>query len=86
MTITYDWNTPRLVNAYSDEDCGCPVEEWALRGIELSVHFETDGSLEVFADAGEWQREIPLKAATMDAAREEAFAWVRALPAEGDAQ
>lgn len=73
---------PVLERSYQDADCGCPVEEWICRGIELQLHFEADGTMEAYADAGEWDINLPLKATTMIAAREEAFAWVRALPAE----
>ena len=76
------WDTPRLDAAYPDQDCGCPVEEWVLCGICLMIHFEPDGKMEVFADAGEWDATFDLAAVTMETAREEAFEWVRALPSE----
>lgn len=66
--------------AYPDEDCGCPVEEWVVNGISLTIHFEPDGTLEVFADTGDWDLTFPLKAATMVAARTEAFAWANSVP------
>lgn len=70
--------------AYPDEDCGCPVEEWTVCGVSMIIHFEDDGSLEVFADTGEWETTFPLKATDMQAAREEAFAWARSLPSEDE--
>jgi hypothetical protein len=73
-----------LERAYPDPDCGCPVEEWVLNGVSLQIHFEDDGVMEVFADTGDWDANVPLKATTMEAAREEAFAWVRALPTEDE--
>lgn len=76
---------PTLERAYRDEDCGCPVEDWIVRGVSLSIHFEEDGSMEVFADTGDWDANVPLSATTMQGARDEAFAWVMALPAEGEA-
>lgn len=76
------WHVPHLERSYSDPDCGCPIEEWLLSGVSLLLHFEPDGSMELFADAGEWDCEVALKASNMEAAREEAFAWVRALPTE----
>ncbi len=76
------YETPRLDAAYPDENCGCPVEEWLFRGINLMLHFEADGAVELLADAGDWDREVALKATTIEDAREEAFAWVRALPSE----
>lgn len=66
--------------AYSDEDCGCPVEEWVANGVLLTIHYESDGSMAVFADTGDWDHEFTLTAATMDAARAEAFAWANTLP------
>lgn len=76
---------PIFERSYPDEDCGCPVEEWLLRGIHLTLHFEPDGSMEMFADAGDWEADFPLKADTMQLARAEAFAWVHALPSEDEA-
>lgn len=73
---------PRLERAYVDEDCGCSVEHWLFRGIDLTIHFEADGTMEVFADTGAWDHDFALTATTMAAAREETFAWVRALPVE----
>lgn len=73
-----------LEAAYPDEDCGCPVEEWVIRGVSLTIHFEPDGSMEAFADTGDWDANVPLKASSMADAREEAFAWVRALPTEDE--
>lgn len=69
-----------LESAYRDADCGCPVEEWVCAGVSLTLHYEADGSMEVFATTGDWEHEFPLKAATMEAARAEAFAWARSLP------
>ena len=68
--------------AYPDPDCGCPVEEWVVCGITMQIHFEPDGTMEVFADAGEWECEVPLKAKSMSEGRDEAFAWARGLPTE----
>lgn len=73
---------PELLRAYPDEDCGCPVEEWLCGGVELILHFEPDGSMEMFADGGEWDTNVSLKATNMEAARAEAFAWVNALPVQ----
>lgn len=69
-----------LERAYPDPDCGCPVEEWVVAGVNLTLHFEADGKMEAFADNGDWDCDVPLKARTMEAARSEAFAWARALP------
>jgi len=75
-------DVPHLERSYPDEDCGCPVEEWIYCGVDLLLHFEADGTMELFADTGDWEATVPLTATTMEAAREEAFAWVRALPVE----
>ena len=72
-----------LQRTYADPECGCKIEEWLVDGVCLTLHFELDGSMEVYADTGEWDAIIPLKATTMEAARAEAFAWVNALPHEG---
>jgi hypothetical protein len=73
---------PILEAAYPDEECGCPVEEWVYRGISLNIHFEPDGSLELFADTGDWDQQVALKATDMERGRAEVFAWVDALPTE----
>lgn len=83
LQARYPANT--LEAAYPDEDCGCPVEEWVCGGVSLQLHYEADGSMEVFADTGDWEMNVPLKSTTMDAAREEAFAWADALPVNPDA-
>jgi len=70
---------PVFERAYPDDDCGCPVEEWIVRGVNLTLHYEPDGSMEVYADTGEWDHTFPLKATTMEDARTEAFAWVNPL-------
>ncbi len=75
---------PTLERAYADEECGCPVEEWVANGVCLTLHFEPDGTMEVYADTGDWDQIVPLKATTMEAARAEAFAWAYALPNEED--
>lgn len=67
-------------DAYPDEECGCPVEEWVVCGVSLQIHFEPDGSLEVFADTGDWDQIVPLRATTLSEGRAEAFAWARSLP------
>jgi|GEM_PF-5631188 len=77
------WSVPRLDASYSDPDCGCPVEEWVYRGLNFIIHFEYDGSMEAFVDAGDWDFSLALKASTMEGARQEAFAWADALPVEG---
>jgi hypothetical protein len=72
--------TAYFERAYPDEECGCPVEDWTVNGVTLSIHFEPDGSLEIFADTGDWDQTIPLTATDMSEGRREAFAWARALP------
>lgn len=77
-----DYPDAWLERAYPDEDCGCPVEEWVCAGVSLQLHYEPDGTMEVFADNGDWECELKLRATTMGEAREEAFAWARGLPQE----
>lgn len=43
-----------LERVYADPECGCPVEEWIVSGLELQLHLAPDGSMETFVDAGEW--------------------------------
>ena len=76
--------TAYFERAYPDEDCGCPVEEWTVCGITMQIHFEPSGSLEAFADTGDWEAEIPLTSTDMSAGRREAFAWARNLPTEDE--
>lgn len=76
--------TAYFEKAYPDEDCGCPVEEWVVCGISMMIHFEPDGSLEVYADSGDWDTTFALQAKNMSDAREEAFTWARSLPAEDE--
>ncbi len=68
--------------AYPSEDCGCPVEEWLCCGISIVIHFEEDGTAELFADTGDWDHEFKLTSRTMESAREEAFDWCRSLPSD----
>lgn len=70
--------------AYPDEDCGCPVEEWIVCGVSMTIHFEPDGSMEVFADTGDWEHTFPLAATDLSDGRAEAFAWARGLPTEDE--
>ena len=69
-----------LEAAYPDEECGCPVEEWVCCGVNLQLHYEPDGTMEVFASNGDWEHEFALSSTTMVGARDEAFAWARNLP------
>ena len=72
--------TAYFEDAYPDEDCGCPVEEWVVCGVSMLIHFEPDGSMEVFADTGDWEHTFALAASELSAGRAEAFAWARGLP------
>jgi len=74
--------TAYFEDAYPDDDCGCPVEEWTVCGVTMQIHFEPDGSMEVYADTGDWDATFPLTSTEMSAGRAEAFAWARSLPTE----
>jgi hypothetical protein len=76
------WKKPQLVSAGPDEDCGCEAEEWVYHGINLFLHFEPDGRIDLFMDNGDWEDDVRLSGADMKSARREAFAYVRALPHE----
>lgn len=69
-----------LEAAYPDADCGCPVEEWVCAGVNLTLHYEANGAMEVSATNGDWEHKFALAATTMEAARAEAFGWARGLP------
>ena len=71
-----DWNKPTLLVFGPMQDCGCPWEKWQFRGIILDLHFESDGSCDVYADAGDWDQSL-----TVDD-RQKAFDYVDALPME----
>jgi len=73
---------PTLLRSYPLEDCGCPAEEWIYQGVELYLHFEPNGDVDVFANAGDWTRDFTVRGATVELGRAEAFAWVDALPTE----
>lgn len=76
-----EYHKPHLERAYAQPDCGCPAEDWILCGLSISIHLE-EGHADIFVDAGDWDHEFRLDARSMETAREAAFAWVRALPAE----
>lgn len=69
-----------FVCSYADEECGCPVEEWIVHGVDVTLHFEADGTMEAYLDAGDWDLNLPLFAATMEDAREQTFTYIEKLP------
>ena len=73
------WPDTELVRAGTG-DCGCPEEEWLFRGVCLWIHLEPDGSVDAFADGGDWgEAEITLAASTLDTARNAAFVWLESI-------
>lgn len=61
-------------------DCGCPEEVWLLRGLELHVHFEPNGDVDAFADAGDdGEAETTIEGVTPEEGREAVFSWARSL-------
>ncbi|WP_093449837.1 hypothetical protein [Sphingomonas sp. YR710] len=74
---------PHLSAANPNADCGCPEEIWIYRNIEVTIHFEPDGAIDAFFDAGDWQNDMTFPPAPdHEAARAAAFAWIDALPTE----
>ena len=76
-----DWKVPTLVAFGPSQGCGCPWEQWLLFGITLDMHFEPNGKVDVYADAGDWERDF----GEIDS-RNVAFDWISALPKEGAVQ
>lgn len=73
-----DWRVPHLMQFGPSQDCGCPMEQWLYMGLELTLHFEAPGEVDVYVDAGDWDH-----AFTSDS-RDGVFAWVASLPTEDE--
>ena len=73
-----------IAKGVSDE-CGCPEETWNINGVDALIHLEPDGRGEIFLDAGDWQDEKIVDCCGIDNLLQQACAWVRSLPCEGDA-
>ena len=73
-----DWARPVLMQFGPTEGCGCPMEEWIYRGINMAMHFEPDGSVDVHFDTGDWEREETF------CSRDAVFEWIDALPFDDD--
>jgi hypothetical protein len=71
-----DWSEPVMMGFGPSQSCGCPWEQWQVCGISLDLHYEPDGSVDVYADGGDWDRSF-----TTDS-RDAAFKWVLDLPTE----
>lgn len=57
-------------------DCGCPEECYLVRGIDLVVHFEPDGTADAFMDGGDWgEAEASFWAPSVDMARKTVLSW-----------
>lgn len=70
-----DWQAPALMEFGPVEDCGCVMERWIHRNVELLMHFEPEG-IDAFVDGGEWTQDLSFDT------RSAAFAWIDALPTE----
>lgn len=60
-------------------DCGCPEEDWLVNGLDLTVHFEANGDVDAFLDAGDWEADATFQASNQDEGRAAVFAWVDRL-------
>lgn len=54
-----------LKRGFSDEDCGCPEEEWVMHNTHVTIHLEPDGSGHAFFDTGDWDTEHHFDVSTM---------------------
>lgn len=70
-----DPHAPALMEFGPVEDCGCVMERWIYRNVELLMHFEPQG-VDVYVDGGDWYQDKSFDS------RAAAFAWVDALPTE----
>lgn len=64
-----------LLARVPSEECGCPEELWRIDGLLILMHFEADGSSELFLDAGDWELETRIDAASLADLRAKAFQW-----------
>lgn len=64
-----------LLARVPSEECGCPEELWRIDGIELLMHFEDDGSSDLFIFAGGFEAENTVNARSLDDLRAKAFQW-----------
>jgi hypothetical protein len=64
-------------------DCDCAYEHWHIGvGHCLDIHFEPDGSIHVLLGGGDFENETVLHGPSLDAVRDEAFAWAAPLIGE----
>lgn len=69
----------RLLACVPSEECGCPEEVWQIDGIEAVIHFEANGSSEMFLFCGDWEGERSVLCQGMPDLRAALFAWVAEL-------
>jgi hypothetical protein len=71
------------VRVGASEECGCPEEDWIIHNIEVTIHFEPDGSGDILADAGDWDIQLRVPPpVTMDELRMTMFNYITGLPLE----
>ena len=64
-------------------DCGCPEESYIVNGIDLTVHFEPDGTADAFMEGGDWGGcETSIEGYSRFAARLAVFAWANSMTQE----
>lgn len=66
----------QLVAAVPSEECGCPEELWRINGMDVLIHFEENGSSEMFIFAGDFEMERSATARNMMELRSQMFAWL----------
>jgi hypothetical protein len=64
-----------LLARVPSEECGCPEELWRINGIDLMLHFEDDGTSDLFIFAGDFELENSVTARSLDDLRAKAFQW-----------
>jgi len=72
----------KLVECRLSEECGCPEELWLMGNIEVTIHLESDGSGHIIVDAGDWEHDFTVQCSSMSVLRNQAAAYVDALPEE----
>lgn len=83
--VTPDKTSPvQLLACVPSEECGCPEELWRIDGWEVLIHFEEDGSSEMFIYGGDFELERSVQACDMMELRSQMFAWIGKLYREAD--
>ena len=72
-----------IIREGKSEKCGCPEREAMICGFWCIIHYEPDGSIDVFMDCGEWDADLRLEGCRdLDDATERTRQYIMALPVE----